>query len=104
MHAPVCIYEAICRHMLFSHYLHKLCDETKFEQWCPLSLMGTISLTIAQIVILSTKPLNGLRQFKRLNSWGGCMQPQGSQIGRRLHLSEFKTVNDNPTTMRSSLG
>ena len=59
--------------MLFSHYLHKLCDEIKFEQWCPLSLMGTISLTIAQIVVLSTKPLNGLRQFKRLNSWGGCM-------------------------------
>ena len=26
----------------------------------------------------------------RLNSWGGCMQPQVSQIGRRLHLSEFK--------------
>ena len=76
--------------MLFSHYLHKLCDEIKFEQRCPLSLMGTISLTIAQIVVLSTKPLNGLRQFKRLNSWGGCMQPQVSQIGRRLHLSELK--------------
>ena len=47
-HAPVCIYEAICRSMLFSHYLYKLCDEIKFEQWCLLSLMGTINLTIAQ--------------------------------------------------------
>ena len=34
--------------MLFSHYLHKLCDEIKFEQWCLLSLMGTINLTITQ--------------------------------------------------------
>ena len=52
--------------------------------------MGTINLIIAQYYELSSKLLNGLRQFKRLNPWGGCMQPQGSQIGRRLHLSEFK--------------
>ena len=39
---------------------------------------------------MQSKPLNRLRQFKRLNPWGGCIQPQGSQIGTRLHLSEFK--------------
>ena len=64
--------------------------------------MGTINLTIAQIAILSSKPDRDSLNFEIHGV--GAYNLKIHKLARGCIYQNLKTMNDNPTTMRSLLG